>query len=349
MSQSLIRYIHCAATQLDTITSSTTDMENIKLIPSLESISKQELYDNWEKNAPKIMFGEHQLSLDISEDVGEFFREKAKKELRETPEVVAQGFKELKELISEEPDLHVPKDMEDFLIVFLRPCKWYAESAFILMQRYYRFRQTYSHLYKDLSISKDKTAMCAGMVILLPLRTKDGSRVVVVDCGKWDPKEVSVDECVKGIIIGLFLTFVEYKTQIAGGHIILDVEGTSFGQLRHATVSLLKMMSHFLQRCLPIRVKGFHVVNQSRVVNVALALIKRFMEEKYRDRIYIHGTNWESLMTHIDKRALPKKYDGDIEMPKEECGVALWQNFLYLEPMFLAELQYGYKTDKDKM
>ncbi|XP_011877599.1 PREDICTED: clavesin-1-like [Vollenhovia emeryi] len=329
--------------------SSATDMENIKLIPSLKSISKQELYDNWEKNAPKIMFGEHQLSLDISEDVGEFFREKAKKELRETPEIVAQGFKELKELISEEPDLHVPKDMEDFLIVFLRPCKWYAKSAFTLMKRYYRFRLTHSHLYKDLTISKEKTAICAGLVWPLPLRTKDGCRVVVVDCGKWDPKEVSVDECLKGIIMGLFLTFVEYKTQIAGVHVILDVEGTSFGQLKHATASLIKTLSHFLQRCLPIRNKGIHIVNQSRVVKIALALVKPFTEDKYRKRIYVHGTNWKSLMTHIDKRALPKKYDGDIEMPKEECGVALWQNLLYLEPAFLAELQYGYKTDKDKM
>ncbi|XP_011877600.1 PREDICTED: alpha-tocopherol transfer protein-like [Vollenhovia emeryi] len=324
-------------------------MENIKPIPSLESISIQELYDNWEQNAPKIKFGEHQLFYDIIGDVGEFLLEKAKKELRETPEVVAKGFKELKELISEEPDLHVPKDMEDFLIVFLRPCKWYAESAFSLMQRYYRFRQTYSHLYKDLSISKEKTIMCAGLVWFLPLRTKDGCRVVVFNCGKWDPKEISVDQCIRGWLVNVFMAFIENKTQIAGVHFILDVEGTSFSQLRHATVPLLRMLSHFLQRCMPFRIKGVHLVNQSRVVNVALALMKPFMEEKYRKRIYTHGINWESLMTHIDKRALPKKYGGEIEMPEEQYCVTLWQSLLYFEPAFVGELQYEYKTDKDKM
>jgi len=65
-----------------------------------ELIHKQELYEHWLKNAPKLMFGEHQLSIELNKDIGDFFIQKAKEELRETPEVVAQGFKELRELLA---------------------------------------------------------------------------------------------------------------------------------------------------------------------------------------------------------------------------------------------------------
>jgi len=70
---------------------------------------KQELYERWLKYAPKLMFGEHQLSIELNEDVGDFFIQKAKEELRETPEVVAQGFKELRELLAGTKSLIVSK------------------------------------------------------------------------------------------------------------------------------------------------------------------------------------------------------------------------------------------------
>jgi len=70
---------------------------------------KQEIYEHWLKYAPKLIFGEHQLSIELSNDVGDFFVQKAKEELRETPEVVAQGFKELRELLAGTKSLIVSK------------------------------------------------------------------------------------------------------------------------------------------------------------------------------------------------------------------------------------------------
>lgn len=71
-------------------------------------ICKQKMYEDWQKNAPKIMFDKHQLSIEINES-GDFFNQKAKEELRETPEVVAQSLKEFKEFIVGNKSLIVPK------------------------------------------------------------------------------------------------------------------------------------------------------------------------------------------------------------------------------------------------
>lgn len=64
----------------------------------------------------------------------------AEKELRETPEVVKQGIEELRELLKNDPSIHFEDD-EEFLMIFLRPCKFYAKSAYelvcILILSYY--------------------------------------------------------------------------------------------------------------------------------------------------------------------------------------------------------------------
>ncbi|KAL0121346.1 hypothetical protein PUN28_006699 [Cardiocondyla obscurior] len=292
------------------------------------------------------MFGEHQLSIEINV-LGDYYIQKAKEELRETPEVVAENLKELKKLLAGEPDLIIP-DIDDFYITFLRPCKWYARSAFSLIKRYYRFRQNYPNIYKDLLLTKEKTAICAGLIYPLPLRTEDGCRVLIVEGGKrWKPKEVPLNDFFKGVIFILFLAMVEYRTQIAGAHIILDVEGLSLSHLTYITPTFAKMLVDFIQKCLPTRLKGIHIVNQSFIFNMAFAIFKPFLEEKIRKRIHFHGTNWESLMTFVDKRALLKRHGGEIKMPEGQYGVMLWQNMLSCEPAFEAEQYYGYVTNKD--
>jgi len=154
----------------------------------------------------------------------------------------------------------------------------------------------------------------------------------------------------KGLIIALYLGMIEYKTQIAGTHIILDVEGLSLGHLTYITPSFAMMLVDFVQKCLPTRLKGIHVVNQSFIFNMAFAIFKPFLEEKIRKRIHFHGTNWDSLMVFIgDKRALLKRHGGELDMPEGQYGVMLWQNILSCEPAFEADLHYGYKTDKDKI
>lgn len=92
------------------------------------------------------------------------------------------------------------------------------------MQRYYRFRLNYPHIYKDLSITKEKTALHAGLIYPLPLRTKEGCRVLVIEGGKrWNPKKVSTTELFRGVIVLLFLGIVEYKTQVCHRNIFLQL------------------------------------------------------------------------------------------------------------------------------
>jgi hypothetical protein len=51
-----------------------------------------------EDNVPFIQLGDHQLRLDL-EDLDETYKERAKNELRETPEVVENALRQFRELI----------------------------------------------------------------------------------------------------------------------------------------------------------------------------------------------------------------------------------------------------------
>lgn len=53
-------------------------------------------------------------------------------ELRETEDIVAEGYKELRQLLAADSSLFYHTD-DDFLRIFLRPCKYYAKSAYNLV------------------------------------------------------------------------------------------------------------------------------------------------------------------------------------------------------------------------
>jgi endonuclease III-like uncharacterized protein len=56
----------------------------------------------------------------------------AEQELRETPENVENALKELRELLKNDNTIYY-KDDDETLITFLRPCKFYAKSAYELV------------------------------------------------------------------------------------------------------------------------------------------------------------------------------------------------------------------------
>lgn len=67
----------------------------------------------------------------------EEFQLQAVNELRETPEIRAQALVELRKLLAEAKDLYYADD-DDFLTIFLRPTKYYPESAMKLVSSWTR-------------------------------------------------------------------------------------------------------------------------------------------------------------------------------------------------------------------
>jgi hypothetical protein len=71
------------------------------------------------------------FDIDVGAETPELL-EFAKVTLRETPENREKGFKELRELLKQNPDLNY-RDDDEFLTVVLRCCHWYSEGAIKLV------------------------------------------------------------------------------------------------------------------------------------------------------------------------------------------------------------------------
>lgn len=62
----------------------------------------------------------------------------SRKELRETPEIRKEAIEELRRLLHNATDLHF-RDDDTFLLVFLRPCHFYPESALKMVSSIFIF------------------------------------------------------------------------------------------------------------------------------------------------------------------------------------------------------------------
>ncbi|KAL4712966.1 hypothetical protein ACJJTC_012036 [Scirpophaga incertulas] len=298
-----------------------------------------------ESGAPYVMWGEHKLQLESFPLTDKEYIEKAERELRETPETVAEGLAELRKLLRDETDLVVPIDDDEFLIKFLRPCKYYAESTFKRMQAYYKFRLTHKDHCNDLSPAAVHNALESSIVSVLSPRDQHGRRMLLIDSERWIPREVSVAELFRSVQVALEAAIMEPRTQVNGVLVILDMKGLSFAQVMQFTPYIAKMMIDWVQDCVPIRLKAVHVINQPYIFNMLFAIFKPFMKEKLRSRIHFHGYNRASLHTHIDPSCLRKRHGGDLPEP-ELSGKVLLECLLYYENQIKDVNTYGYVKSK---
>ncbi|CAK9799188.1 Alpha-tocopherol transfer protein-like [Anthophora quadrimaculata] len=270
---------------------------------------------DWEV-LPSIKLGDFTLEIELGAPSPEL-QEVAKKELRETPERQKEALAQLKELLKAEKNLNVPLENEAWLIRFLRPCKYYPESALKLIKNYYSFKVKHSNVYKDLKPSKEKNIFEQNILQVLPNRDQHGRRILIIELGKrWKHNKCSLDEVFKGCVLYVEAAMLEPATQIAGAVVIFDMDGLSLQQTWQFTPPFAKRIVDWLQDSVPLRVKNLHIVNQPYVFNMVFALFKPFLREKLKNRIIFHGTDRKSLHQYISPKCLPACYGGTLELER---------------------------------
>lgn len=289
---------------------------------------------------PCIKIGDYILRFE-EEELGEEYEERARKELRETPEVVSDAITTLKSLLRDDKELIFPLDEEIMLLMFLRPCKFYPESAYAKIKHYYLFRLKNPTICNELLPSTVKNPLLQDILTILPLRTQHGRRIFLIEIGKWKTKEVSLIELYRSVLLLVEIAVTEYRTQISGVEVIYDLEGLKIQHVYQIGPIFAKLAVQWAQECVPLRLKGHHVVNQPYIFNMLFALFKPFLSQKFRNRIYFHGRNYSSLLKHIDENCLPKNYGGkmgNLQFDRME----FYEHLLKYEDDFKTRTKYGY-------
>lgn len=129
--------------------------------------------------------------------------------------------------ISADNDLKAPIDKEEWLIRFLRPTKYYPESAYKLVcyiniirlyviivltfimhlcwqiKQYYQFKVKHSNIYKDLTPRTEKNIFDHDILHVLPKRDQGGRRILVIELGS-KLVTYSVDLWTKSVLLNRF-------------------------------------------------------------------------------------------------------------------------------------------------
>ncbi|EDS40013.1 cellular retinaldehyde-binding protein [Culex quinquefasciatus] len=242
-----------------------------------------------------------------SEELLEF----ARKELRETPEIREAAILELRALLKEATDLHY-KDDDEFLLIFLRPCHFYPESALKMMRRIAEFKKSNHNLLHNLMPEDEKRAFTEHNVVnVMANRDQKGRRVLLVNCGQlWDPKAVSSEQLFRLFYIIHLLAQLEPETQINGAVVIMDFDGLGMKQVKALSPSFSKLLLTFIQEALPLRLKEVHIIKQPFIFKMVWALFTPFIKEKLNKRIFFHGNDMRKIHKFIDPEYLPGDYGG---------------------------------------
>jgi hypothetical protein len=119
-------------------------------------------------------------------------------------------------------------------MTFLRPSKFYAQSAFEKMQRYFKFKLKHKKYCDNLSVESSRIVFEDNIVKFLPLRDVDGRRILYLDCGSklierlksyklihlshyletWNPSRCSTYDIFRAIQLSLNAAMAEPLTQV---------------------------------------------------------------------------------------------------------------------------------------
>ncbi|XP_074040139.1 retinaldehyde-binding protein 1 isoform X2 [Leptinotarsa decemlineata] len=237
----------------------------------------------------------------------------AREELRETPEVVEAALKELRELLKNDSSIYF-KDDDATLTIYLRPCKWYAKSAYELMKRIADFKEKNKKILDGLLPQDEKVAFTEHNVVnVMTNRDHKGRRVLIVNAGElWDPSKVTSDQIFRMFYLIHELAVLEPETQIKGVVVIMDYNGMGMKQVKGLGPAFSLLLLSFIQDAMPLRLKEVHMVKEPFVFNMVWQIFKPFIRQKLKSRIFFHGSKMASLHKKMSPSHLPKDYDGDL-------------------------------------
>ncbi|XP_055685878.1 alpha-tocopherol transfer protein-like isoform X1 [Lutzomyia longipalpis] len=296
---------------------------------------------------PSLKIGNYEFIFEA--ELSDQARRVAERELRETPERKKEAIAELRRLLDQEKDLTYP-DNEFWLVKFLRKCKYYPESALEMIKKYYDIKVKHPEYFYNFNINYYVGIANMKMGMVSPRRDHKGRRVLIGRIMKdFDLEAYSIEELFKGANAGMEVVSTEPDTQVNGIVGIIDLQELSLKHLKPLSPSLIRFAIKFSQDCVPLRIKGIHVLNESSIIDATYTIIKNFLSEKLRNRIYFHGNDYQSLHEFVPPNCLPKIYGGTIDidpnqLPSVEELLDQFSDFVSMCEKELEIIQsYGYK------
>ncbi|KAL0867916.1 hypothetical protein ABMA27_008594 [Loxostege sticticalis] len=239
---------------------------------------------------------------------GEMWK-KIRVELNEDVNTRDRDVEAIKEWLRKQP--HLPDEWDTQRITtFLRGCNFSMEKCKRKLDMYFTMRAACPEFFtnRDMSRPELRELMTNGQAPPLPGLTPEGRRVIIARGHDLDTHQLN-----DAFKIAMMIGDIRLKEEIegvAGDVYILDASVVNASHIGRISIPSVKKFLICVQEAYPVKLKEVHVVNASPLIDAVVTMIKPFLKEKIRNRIFIH-TEMESLQKYIPKDILPEEYGGD--------------------------------------
>lgn len=241
--------------------------------------------------------------------------QKAVKELHEPEDnsVRLAAIDKLRTRFQEEAkDLDLYRSDDDFLLRFLRVRKFNEDAAYKTLLNYHlkrtkECRDVFELVENPKSL---ETLLRQGPVVpLRNVRAKDGTYVLVVRPGHGFKEKKDLLRFIAIAVLGIEKFLEEEEVQIYGLTVIEDMSEFGFTMALQMASYGKKFLS-VLQEAMPMRVKSLNFVKEALVFDAVYAIMSKFMKEKMKRRLQLHGSRFDKLHEKIDPSYLPSFLGG---------------------------------------
>ncbi|XP_072028001.1 clavesin-2-like [Amphiura filiformis] len=260
-------------------------------------------------------------------------QKKAENELGETDLVRQLAIMNLKKRMEQRSDIKFCHD-ERFLLRFLRAKKFEVERAFNSIVKYHELHIKHPDFFKDYKPTAIKHVLDDGFPMVLSQLDEEGRPVIAMKAvGSWDPKKYSVVDIAKAVFMVMENLVEDDEVQVNGVVLLVDLDLIGPSHAITFSPSVAKKLTTIFQNCVPVRLQGIHFINEPLVMDAVFTCMKPFMQDKIKDRMLMHGSNFESLKCYIPLSILPTEWGGEAG-PYDIDNTAWKKEFLSIDHEF---------------
>uniref|UniRef100_A0A1A9W9W0 CRAL-TRIO domain-containing protein n=1 Tax=Glossina brevipalpis TaxID=37001 RepID=A0A1A9W9W0_9MUSC len=273
--------------------------------------------------------------------LGENLQKVAIEELNEVPSRVPKDIEDLRNWILKQPHLKARTD-DQFLLIFLRGCKFSLEKAKSKIDRFYTLKTKHPELFTTQTMDKQTVheILKLDTFVSLPRPLNGtGPRIQYIRFGAYPPDKYTFTQVISVYHTCQELAAREDDYSVVNGYIqLLDTSSLTYSHIVQITPLIVKKMITFAEDAVPTRLRTMHCVNVSTVYDKLFNMIKHVLPEKFQQRLYVHSS-LNSLFEHIPEEYLPHELGGK-NGSIEELQHQGYRRFLEFENYLQDDLNY---------
>uniref|UniRef100_D3TPJ5 Phosphatidylinositol transfer protein SEC14 n=1 Tax=Glossina morsitans morsitans TaxID=37546 RepID=D3TPJ5_GLOMM len=243
--------------------------------------------------------------------LNEDLQRKAIEELNEVPTRIHEDLKALRSWIEQQPHLCANTD-DQFLIAFLRGCKYSLEKVKKKIDSYYSLKSKFPVPFNiaDVADTRFRHIFRLGLFLPLPNPLHDNGPRIFYIHGSL-PEMYSVEDAitVKSVLQDIFMLEDDYAV-INGLIAIIDLTAFNFSYVFQLTPMVLKKFIAYDYEAMPLRVKAVHYINAPKIYDTVYKIFLPMLPQNHQNRIFFHSS-LESLCQNVPLKYLPKDIGGE--------------------------------------